>query len=379
MEDEKNEKDFSLYYRKARVICLALALFLVIILLITSKMLLTIIGTKEEVFSFAKTYVDVIFAGIPFLIFYQLFAAVLRSRGNSNIPLMAMTVSSLCNIVLDILFVSILNMGIAGAALGTILSECLVMIICGYHVYKIRNSVNEEGEETKEGTEASIQVIRNLLTIGLPMAFQSVITAIGGLIVISRVNQYEISFLTGYTIAGKIYALLEIAASSYGLAVVAYVSQNVGAGRYDRVRSGVRASVIIGTATALICSLIMVIFGTPLMKLFVDTDEISEGVFTYGYKYLQVLALFFPLLYILYIIRSTLQGMGNSIIPMLSSTAQLIMRVSCAMILTCFIGYYGIYFGEICAWALADILLIGAYIVMIREKRNSLDTKNSRL
>lgn len=370
---EKNEKDFSLYYRKARVICLALALFLVIILLITSKMLLTIIGTKEEVFSFAKTYVDVIFAGIPFLIFYQLFAAVLRSRGNSNIPLMAMTVSSLCNIVLDILFVSILNMGIAGAALGTILSECLVMIICGYHVYKIRNSVNEEGEETKEGTEASIQVIRNLLTIGLPMAFQSVITAIGGLIVISRVNQYEISFLTGYTIAGKIYALLEIAASSYGLAVVAYVSQNVGAGRYDRVRSGVRASVIIGTATALICSLIMVIFGTPLMKLFVDTDEISEGVFTYGYKYLQVLALFFPLLYILYIIRSTLQGMGNSIIPMLSSTAQLIMRVSCAMILTCFIGYYGIYFGEICAWALADILLIGAYIVMIRDKRNSVE------
>lgn len=141
---EKDEAAFSQYYKKAKAICFGLTISLVALLLGTSGFVLRVLDTKDEVFSFAKTYVDVIFAGLPFLIFYQLFAAVLRSRGNSKTHLMAMTVSSLCNIVLDILFVSALNMGIGGAALGTILSECLVMLICGYNVYKNRQGIADE-------------------------------------------------------------------------------------------------------------------------------------------------------------------------------------------------------------------------------------------
>ncbi len=363
----KDEAAFYQYYKKAKAICFVLAISLVAILLGTSGFVLRAIDTKAEVFSFAKTYVDVIFLGLPLLIFYQLFAAVLRSRGNSKIHLMAMTVSSLCNIVLDILFVSVLNMGIGGAALGTILSECLVMIICGYNVYKNRQNISTVIAGKSAGSKDGFTIVKDLMTIGLPMALQSVITAIGGLIVTNRINQYELSFLTGYTIAGKVYILLEIAASSYGLAVVAYVSQNMGARNYERVRSGVRASVLLGIITALLCSAVMIIFGQPLMKLFMDAETANDTVFLYGYRYLQVLAAFFPLLYILYIVRSTLQGMGNSIVPMLSSFAQLIMRVSCALILTRFIGYYGIYFGEICAWALADCILIITYFVSLRS------------
>ena len=365
---EKDEASFTRYYKKAKAICFVLAISLLVLLLSTSGFMLRALDTKEEVFSYAKTYVDIIFAGLPFLIFYQLFAAVLRSRGNSKIHLMAMTVSSLCNIVLDILFVSILNMGIGGAALGTILSECLVMLICGYNVYKNRQSISNAASGKSLEPKSGFIVVKELMTIGLPMALQSVITAIGGLIVINRINQYELSFLTGYTIAGKIYVLLEIAASSYGLAVVAYVSQNMGAREYERVRSGERVSVLLGIITALLCSAVMIVFGQPLMKLFIDTEAANDMVFSYGYKYLQVLAVFFPLLYILYIVRSTLQGMGNSIIPMLSSFAQLIMRVTCAIVITRFIGYYGIYFGEVCAWALADCILLITYFVSMRKR-----------
>ena len=364
---EKDEAAFSQYYKKAKAICFGLTISLVALLLGTSGFVLRVLDTKDEVFSFAKTYVDVIFAGLPFLIFYQLFAAVLRSRGNSKTHLMAMTVSSLCNIVLDILFVSALNMGIGGAALGTILSECLVMLICGYNIYKNRQGIADATSAKSSGLKSGFTVVKELMTIGLPMALQSVITAIGGLIVINRINQYELSFLTGYTITGKIYALLEIAASSYGLAVVAYVSQNMGAKDYERVRSGVKVSVLLGIITAILCSVVMIIFGQPLMKLLIDTGTANAKVFSYGYNYLQVLAAFFPLLYILYIVRSTLQGMGNSIIPMLSSFAQLIMRVACAIFLTRIIGYYGIYFGEICAWALADCILIITYFVSLRS------------
>ena len=356
---EKNEKAFDYYYKKARIICIAISVAFVMTLLLSSKALLGIIGTKAEAFSYAKTYVDVIFLGTPFLVFYQFFAATLRSRGNSHIPLAAMTISSLCNIALDFLFICAFHMGIAGAALGTILSECLVMVVCGYNVYKIRKSYKEKicGEEyAKDG------IYKELVSVGLPMAFQSVITAIGGLIVISNVNRYDIEFLTGYTIAGKIYALLEIAASSYGMAVVAYVSQNFGAGKTERIRSGVRTSILLGIGTALICSFIMIFFGESFMKIFVESETISGDVLKYGREYLLVLGIFYPLLYVLYIMRSSLQGMGNTVVPMISSAGQLVMRVFCALVLTRIIGHSGIYYGEVGAWIMADLILIVTYI-----------------
>ncbi|MBQ6588264.1 MAG: MATE family efflux transporter [Butyrivibrio sp.] len=369
---EKNEKDFATYYKKARLICLVISIVFVAGLLVSSGLLLRLIGTKTEAFSYAKTYVDVIFAGIPFLVFYQFFAAVLRSRGNSQIHLMAMTISSICNIILDLFFICVLNMGIAGAALGTVLSECLVMVICGYYVYTTRKgAVTTEGKSTDDisvHTAGSSAVVQELLTVGLPMALQSVITAIGGLIVIRCVNQFEIDFLTGYTIAGKIYALLEIAASSYGMAVVAYVSQNYGAGRHYRIRSGVRISVLMGVVTALVCSFIMIFFGTEGMKLFVDEATVSDKIFVYGQEYLLILGIFYPLLYVLYIMRASLQGLGNTLVPMISSFGQLIMRVFCAVVLTLFIGYKGIFYGEITAWILADLILIFTYFLSVKKQ-----------
>lgn len=360
---EKNEQAFDYYYKKARVICIVISVLFVVLLLSFSGVLLSLISTKEEAFDYAQTYVNIIFGGIPFLVFYQFFAATLRSRGNSRIPLVAMTISSLCNIVLDILFICVFDLGIAGAALGTIMSEALVMVICGYHVLKNRKDKTENADSAYN--KGSIRVYRELLVTGTPMALQSVITAIGGLIVISSVNQYDISFLTGYTIAGKIYALLEIAASSYGLAVVAYVSQNYGAKKFDRIHAGVRASLLIGITTAIMCSFIMIFFGVSAMRLFVDADSVTADVFRYGRDYLFVLGLFYPLLYVLYIVRAALQGTGNTLVLMISSFGQLVMRVTCARILTGIIGCRGIYYGEVGAWILADIILIGTYLYTV--------------
>lgn len=362
---EKNEKAFEHYYKKARFICIVIAVVLVVALRLGSGLLLTVIRTKAEVFEYAKTYLDIIFFGIPFLVFYQFFAATLRSRGNSHIPLVAMTVSSLCNIVFDYFFICVIRIGVAGAALGTVLSECVVMIICGFYLYKSRkeqeNLKKEEEEFKEDGT------CKRLLTVGLPMALQSVVTAIGGLIVTRNVNRYDIDFLTGYNIAGNLYALLEIAASSYGMAVVAYVSQNFGAGKFVRIRQGVRVSLLMGIATAMCCSFIMIFLGEKIMHIFVITKDVSRQVFEYGQEYLLILGLFYPLLYMLYIVRASLQGMGNTLVPIISSMGQLVMRVFCAVVLTRLIGYSGIYFGEIGAWVLADIILVVAYIYEIRR------------
>lgn len=353
---EKDEEAFEVYYQKAKKICLLLSIVLVILLLATSDILLKLIGTKDEVFWCAKEYVNTIFMGLPFLIFYQFFAATLRCRGNSRIYLMAMTVSSVCNIILDILFVWVLGFGIIGAACGTVISEFIVMMICGYHVNKGRRPQRVKVEAYKEKG-----IVKKLMFMGIPMSMQSVITAIGGLIVVNRINQYEITFLTGYTVAGKLYALLEIAASSYGLAVATYVSQNYGANKYQRIKKGVRSSLVIGMITSFLCSCIMIFAGKEIMWLFIEPSEMAYEIIEYGYRYLNILAIFFPFLYILYIIRAALQGINHSVIPMISSFAQLIMRLLCAIIVTKWIGSDGIYFGEITAWLFADLILFVSY------------------
>lgn len=353
---EKNEENFEIYYQKARKICVVLAIVLTLLFFLISGRILRLLGTKDEAYVMAKEYVNTIFLGIPFLVFYQMFSGALRSRGNSRIPLLAMTVSSLCNIALDILFVNILELGITGAALGTILSECVVMVICGYYFYKEREIVNTG---IHIGNESNVTA--KLLRMGIPMAMQSVITSIGGLIVVNRINQYDITFLAGYTAAVKLYGLLEIAASSFGLAAASYVSQNYGANKTERIREGVRASLLMGIAVSVVCSCVMVFAGQNILSLFVDTSAEKGAIIGYGCRFLQILAAFFPFLYILYILRAALQGINNAIVPMLSSFAQLIMRLLCAVVLTRFIGSDGIFWGEISAWLFADMLLFVVY------------------
>ena len=380
---EKDEEAFDVYYKKARSLCFIISVLFVVVLLATSGLFLRLLGTKEEVFGLARTYINVIFAGIPFLVFYQFFAAVLRSRGNSRIHLMAMTVSSICNIILDLLFICVMKMGIGGAALGTILSECLVMVICGYHVFDMNNKrrqksqINSDEKCTAENASVrhamgSAAVTKELITVGLPMALQSVITSIGGFIVTGCINRYDIAFVQGYYMATEVYVLLEVAASSYGMTVVSFVSQNYGAGEIQRIRSGVRASIFMGVVTALVCSFIMIMFGDTAMRLFVvGAKNPSEEIFRYGREYLLVLGIFYPFLYTLYIMRAALQGLGNTVVPMISSFGQSVMRVLCALVITGFIGYSGIYYGEITAWLLANLILVITYFWLIKRVSNS--------
>ncbi|GFI22272.1 multidrug export protein MepA [Lachnospiraceae bacterium] len=349
---EGNEQKFEIYFAGAKRICFVLAIVLTVVFLLVSGVILQLLGTKDEVYTMAREYTNILFLGIPFLVFYQLFSGALRSRGNSKIPLLAMTISSLCNIVFDILFVNILEFGIAGAALATILSECVVMLICGYYYYKEKRKIDNYIEVYHDKL-----VTWNLIKMGTPMALQSVITSIGGLIVVNRINQYDITFLAGYTAAVKLYGLLEIAASSFGMAVVAYVAQNYGAGKLSRIREGVRASLIMGVIVALVCSGVMIFGGKDILRLFIDISDTTEKTLWYGNRFLKILAIFFPLLYSLYILRAALQGINNTIIPMVSSFAQLLMRLFCTIVLTRFIGSDGIFWGEVFAWIFADIIL----------------------
>lgn len=324
---------------------------------------LRLLRTPPEVFDLTRAYLRILYAGVPVTFLYNIAAAVLRAFGNSKKPLHAMIIASLGNIVLDLLFVAGMDMGIAGAAYGTVLAQLLAVGYCAAALAKVR--FGEEGAEEQEVRQVwkdkkliNRQILWEQIRMGIPMGVQNIITAAGGLVVQATVNGFGILFLTGYSAANKLYVLLEIAATSYGHGILTYTAQNKGIGSKQRIREGLRAALIIGIFTALVMSGIMVFAGRPVLGLFIKETETGAGeMLRVGYHYLCVLAAGFPLLYCLYVVRACMQGMGDSLIPMLSSFMQVAMRVMCALFLTRLIGHTGVFWGEVAAWVGADIFM----------------------
>ncbi len=314
---------------------------------------LRLLHTPDEIIGLSHGYLRILYAGLPVTMAYNLFSAILRALGNSRTPLQAMTAASLCNIVLDILFVLGFGWGMEGAALGTVMAQLLATVLCFVQLHKIKILRFTEG-----GCRIEMPMLLEQCRLGIPMGLQNMITAAGGMVVQSVINGFGVLFIAGYTAANKLYGLLEIAASSYGYGMSTYTGQNLGAGLYDRIRKGLRAASAIGIVTALLMSTIMLVFGKKILRLFLagDVADVNAAIGT-GYHFLIVLACFFPLLYLLYIARACVQGMGNSVLPMFSSAVQLVMRCGCALTLPLFIGESGVFYGEVLAWIGADIML----------------------
>lgn len=315
--------------------------------------LLKWLRTPEELLEMTYAYLQILYGGIPVSFAYNMTAAILRAFGNSKAPLFAMVIASFANILLDMLFVAGCGFGIRGAAWGTLLSQLCAVFCCMAALWKI-----EQARVKPENRKLKGRMILEQVKLGVPMGFQNIITAAGGLAVQSVVNGFGLLFLAGYTAANKLYGLLEIAASSYGYAISTYTAQNAGAGQKERIRAGIRAALVIGTVSALLMSFVMAVFGKPILGLFIVDSRIEAGAaIEIGYQFLCILAVFFPLLYTVYILRSGIQGMGNSVMPMLSGLIQVLMRVICALWLTGIIGKRGVFWGEVMAWLGADIFL----------------------
>ena len=210
-----------------------------------------------------------------------------------------------------------------------------------------------------------------LVSLGTPVALQNTIISVGGLCVQYVVNGFGFIFIAGFTATNKLYGLLEMAAVSFGYAISTYTGQNLGAQRYDRIKKGVYSSTVMAIATAFAIGAAMILFGKYALMLFIsgDPDEVAQ-VMAIAYRYLVVMSSCLPILYILYVYRSAQQGMGDTVIPMLSGAAELIMRVGAALLLPRLIGQDGIYLAEIAAWTGAAVLLVIAYIQKERKFPN---------
>lgn len=328
-----------------------------------ARPVLMLLQTPAEIMEYTLLYLRIMFAGVPIVMLYNLLACILRSLGDSRTPLNAMIVASLTNIVLDYLFVMGLEWGIAGAAIATLIAQAVSSAFCFWHIRKIA-FLKIAKEDLRLQKDRTIR----LFVLGLPMAFQNGIIAIGGMIVQFVVNSYGVIFIAGFTATNKLYGLLEIAATSYGYAMVTYVGQNLGAGKLERIRSGMRSALGIAMATSVVIALTMLVLGKYILGLFISgTPEVVEQTMKIAYFYLAVMSFSLPILYVLHVTRSAIQGMGNTVLPMLSGVAEFMMRTLSVIFLPMLMGETGIFFAETTAWLGADAVLITSYFAVMKK------------
>ena len=337
------------------VIC---SLLILVISQACAHPILTLLHTPDDIMDNSLLYLRIIFLGMPVIMAYNLSASILRSLGDSKTPLHAMIAASITNIVLDLIFVLIFHWGIAGAAIATLLAQLLSSVYCFYFIRRI-----EILKTAKEELVMEKAICGKLLLLSSPIAFQNTVIFIGGMIVQSVVNSFGVLFIGGFTATNKLYGILESAATSYGYSMSTYAGQNLGAGNIKRIRKGVRSAMLIALATSFTISFIMLLLGRYILTWFLSGDPAQiEAALEIAYHYLAIMSLFLSTLYLLYIIRSTLHGTGDTFMPFVSGIAEFVMRVGAALILPRFLGQDGIFYAEILAWIGADVILLGAYI-----------------
>ena len=330
--------------------------------------ILGLLQTPDAIKGNTVLYLRIMFGGVPIVMAYNLFAGMIRSLGDSKTPLYAMIVASCINISLDLLFVLVFHLGIAGAAVATLIAQVFAAGYCLWHLRKIP-ILNMQREDFRLDWSQAGQ----LLQLGFPMAFQNAIISVGGMIVQSVVNGFGMIFIAGFTATNKLYGILEIAATSYGYAMISYVGQNLGARKIERIRAGQRAAIGLAMATSCIIAAVMIGFGRWIVGCFISgTPQEVEAATQVAYRYLVIMSGCLPVLYVLHVTRSCVQGMGNTVLPMLSGVSEFVMRTGAALLLPMAMGQAGIFYAEVLAWAGADLILVPSYFVVSKRCRKNL-------
>lgn len=324
--------------------------------LLGARALLEVMHTPEDIFRDALLYIQVIFIGTAASVAYNMFSGILRALGDSVSPLVILVVSSTVNVGLDVLFVVVFQWGVAGAAWATVLAQALSSAMC-FAVLRRLELMRFQREDWRGDRD----VIRALLRLGVPVGIMNSITAMGIMLLQSVVNGLGSVTVAAYTAGSKLMNLALQPGDILGIAVGTYVGQNLGAGRLDRIRAGVRQSVLLSLAINIVMGLVLALFGRELTAVFVSGTE--EAVIEAAYPYFVITGAGVWIVGLLFLYRFALQSLGDTFIPMVSGGVELGMRVGAVLVLDrCFdMGFYAVCWAEVAAWLGAGVLLAAGY------------------
>ena len=336
-----------------------IAVVMSVLSLIFSRPLLQLLGTPSDIIDLSVLYISVIFAGIPTMVFYNMSAGVLRSFGNSTVPLLVVSAASILNILADLLFVLVFRWGVVGVALGTVLANVFCCPVCIFYLKKL-----PQLKFCREDYRWDMKMAGELLYLGAPMACMHFITAAGVAILQFVVNSMGSLIVAAYVVAHRIveFSYQSVDLTAYSTSV--FVGQNAGAGRLDRVKQSVRTAFGLCFGLSAVIAVVLIFFGKPIIALFVGSD--SAQVISAAYPYLAVCGSMIWSLGLLFLYRCALQVLGNTVVPMFSGLIELALRLAVVFILPQSWGFYRICMAESAAWLFAMLMLLAAYKSRIR-------------
>ncbi len=343
------------------VISLILGIVVTILAVSGTRTILELMNTPANIIDDSEKYLKVIFAGTLATIAYNTISAILRALGDSKTPLIFLVVSSVINVIGDIGLIVIFKMGVEGTAYATIAAQAISFLLCLVYTARKYPMLHLH----KQDFAFDSLLVGSLLRIGIPGALSSSITALGVMILQTSINLLGSDTVAAYTAGTKVEQFFNMPMLSIGMAMATYTGQNLGAGRIDRIKDGLRSATMITILYAIVGGSTLFFFGDVFIKLFVSADQ--AHVIEIAQTFLNIVALMCWAVGLVFVYRNTIQGMGNGFIPMIAGAMELVMRLIAAMFLSKWLGFVGICIASPIAWIAADLLCIPYSRYMIKK------------
>lgn len=354
---EKNFKSLRQYVAGTIKLTAIVAITLTVFGEVFIKNILLTLKTPPDIFELATDYVRIIIAGIVCVSLYNVCANILRAVGDSTRPLICLLVSIAINVGLDLLFIIPLDMGIKGAAYATIIAQAISGIACMMFLLTKYKDILPKKDEWR----LSQRQYGNLISSGASMGLMGCIVNLGTITLQSAINDLGTEYVTAHTAGRRVLDIMMVIIYTFGISMTTYVSQNLGAGKYARIRQGVRHAMIIDTALSVVLIIFTYTLGDEVVRWIASTD--NKIILDAGILYNRVGVCFFFVLGPLFILRCTLQGLGQKIVPLVSSGLELVTKILFAFLIVPKLKYLGVSLTEPISWVIMTIPLIVVYIL----------------
>lgn len=344
-------------------LCLGASILFTSLTVIFCRPILIAMSTPSDIIDQAYVYIVIIFAGIPATFFYNILAGLLRALGDSKTPVAFLIVASIINIILDLFLILSVNMGVAGAAVATVIAQAVSGFACFVFIVKKFPALHIK----KEDLRFRLDCAKALCGTGIPMGLQSSITAIGSILLQTSVNALGSMIVASVTAASKLSMFFTTAFDAMGIAMSTYGGQNIGARKVERLTPGLRAGMVIGSIYSVFAFVMIFLFGKSLALLFVDQAETE--IIQNAYQFLLVNAAFYIPLTGVNVFRLLIQGIGYSKIAIFAGVCEMIARSITGLILVPAFGFLAACFASPIAWVMADLFLVPVYFRIMKNVR----------
>lgn len=332
------------------------ALVLMIIGIAGAPFFLRLVSTPDEIINDAVLYMRIVMIGTPFSMAYNGASAILRNMGDSKTPLLMLMLSSFLNIVLDLIFVLAFGMAVMGVGIATVISQAVSAAACLIYMRRYKNELHLDGLKIRFNRRCAKQIFKT----GVPTALQSCMISLGTLSVQRLINSFGTQAVAAYTASTKIDSVAIMVVVTMGMSLAVYSGQNMGAGKVDRIKSGLYKTLALVLTYCVIMAVVMIFFGNNLLRIFLDPSEAGEAV-SIGTQYLRIIGIAYFMAGIMRCYLNVVHGTGDVNISMLTGLAELAFRIIASYVLVKPLGLTGLWIAIPISWGCGSLIPVIRY------------------